>query len=312
VECALKAADDRPAIPKDRASRLALFRRALIPWLAGIDPETGSPQRRVARRSDLPPESLPLVDLLVEQRLLSADIAKDTGEVTIEPAHEALLRQWSLLEGWLAEDAGLLGVVEGIKRASRDWTANGKDPAWLAHAKTRLEAAERLRERPDLEANLAPADRAYLAECRKREDAELGETKAARGRTLRMRAIAATLAVLAVLAGWRWYESYLQVSGQCWVASVYSYETGRFEQEGANWVEYKGDQRYAVFRELRQDATYVYMADDNRRQQIEGREDSAFEVREFLVRIPKCGGEAEWSWSNPLRWTAFQIVTAAD
>ena len=53
---------------------------------------------------------------------------KDTGEATIEPAHEALLRQWGLLQGWLTEDAGLLGVLEGVKRASRDWAANNREP----------------------------------------------------------------------------------------------------------------------------------------------------------------------------------------
>ena len=133
VERALKAADADPKIPQDRQARLALLRRGLIPWLAGIDPDTGAPRRRIARRSEIPAESRPLIDLLVEQRLLSTDVAKDTGEVTIEPVHEALLRQWGLLQGWLAEDAGLLGVLEGVKRASRDWAANSKG-ARLAHA----------------------------------------------------------------------------------------------------------------------------------------------------------------------------------
>jgi hypothetical protein len=49
VERALKAADADPAIPRDRPARLALLRRGLIPWLAGIDPDTGAPRRRVAR-----------------------------------------------------------------------------------------------------------------------------------------------------------------------------------------------------------------------------------------------------------------------
>ena len=45
VERALKAADADPAIPRDRAARLALLRRGLIPWLAGSTP---IPARRVA------------------------------------------------------------------------------------------------------------------------------------------------------------------------------------------------------------------------------------------------------------------------
>src|SRR5262249_43159038 len=49
VERALKAADADRKIPQDRQARLALLRRGLIPWLAGIDPDTGAPRRRVAR-----------------------------------------------------------------------------------------------------------------------------------------------------------------------------------------------------------------------------------------------------------------------
>ncbi len=57
VELAFKEADKDPAIPKDRQARLALLRRGLIPWLAGIDPDFGSPRRRVARKSEIPARS---------------------------------------------------------------------------------------------------------------------------------------------------------------------------------------------------------------------------------------------------------------
>jgi len=197
LERALKAADADPAVPKDRVARLALLRRGLIPWLAGIDPDTGAPRRRVARLSEIPDEARPLIQHLVEQRLLATDVAKDTGESTIEPAHEALLRQLSLLQGWLTEDAGLLAVLEGVKRASRDWAANNRDAAWLTHATDRLAAAERLTVRPDLAANLEPTDREYLAACRKAESA-------ARGRRRRVQAAIYILlvGVIAGLVGW--------------------------------------------------------------------------------------------------------------
>jgi formylglycine-generating enzyme required for sulfatase activity len=188
VKRAFRAADADPTTPKDHLARLTLLRRSLIPWLAGIGPDTGAPRRRVARLSEIPAEARPLIQHFVEQRLLSTDVAKDTGEVTVEPAHEALLRQWGLLQGWLAEDAGLLSVMEGVKRASRDWAANGKTAAWLTHATGRLEAAERLRERPDLAANLEPTDHEYLSACRKAE-------AAARTRTRRVRALIYVLLV---------------------------------------------------------------------------------------------------------------------
>ena len=123
VDRALAAADRDPRIPHDREARLALLRRGLIPWLAGISPETGGPRRRVARLSDIPHEAAPLVALLVEQRLLSTDRIvlregdNERSEVTIEPAHEALLRQWGLLRGWLEED--FVGAGHAGEREAR-------------------------------------------------------------------------------------------------------------------------------------------------------------------------------------------------
>ena len=165
VESALAAADADPKIPKDRATRLALLRRGLIPWLAGIDPETGSPRRRVARLPEIPEEARPLVRLLVEQRLLATDLAATTGEITIEPAHEALLRQWGLLQTWLVEDSAVLTSLESVKRAARDWEASGREASWLTHGGGRLEDAQHLRLRPDLAGLLAPADWTYLDAC---------------------------------------------------------------------------------------------------------------------------------------------------
>jgi formylglycine-generating enzyme required for sulfatase activity len=197
VERAFKAADADPAIPNERVARLALLRRGLIPWLAGIDPDTGAPRRRIARLSEIPAEARPLIQHLVEQRLLATDVAKDTGEPTIEPAHEALLRQWGLLGGWLTEDAALLAVLEGVKRASRDWAANNRDRAWLAHTTDRLAAAERLSARPDLAANLEPTDRQYIAACRK------AEADAKRGKRFLQAAIYVSLfGIIAGLVGW--------------------------------------------------------------------------------------------------------------
>jgi len=68
------------------------------------------------------------------RHLLATDVAQDTGEVTIEPAHEALLRRWGLLQGWLDEDFGALTTLASVQRAARDWAANNKDAAWITHA----------------------------------------------------------------------------------------------------------------------------------------------------------------------------------
>jgi hypothetical protein len=162
-------ADKDARIPKNHDARLSLLRCGLIPWLAGVDPDTKTARRRIARAVQIPHKAQPLIDLLVEQRLLSRDVDKETGETTIEPAHEALLRQWGELERWLAEDFGRLATLEALQRAARDWNAKGRDTAWVTHGGARLEEAEALDARPDLAAMLKSLDRAYLFACRDKE-----------------------------------------------------------------------------------------------------------------------------------------------
>lgn len=181
VELALVSAQKDPALPNKRESLIALLHRGLIPWLAGIDPQSQTPRRRVANLSEIPLEARPMIDHLIAQRLLLTDVDKVTNETTIEPAHEALLRQWGLLKGWLKEDFAALTTIESIQRASRDWQANDKDTDWLSHNSGRLQDAEDIKHREDLAQFLKPDDWDYLSKCRSAEndlrDKELNEAK---------------------------------------------------------------------------------------------------------------------------------------
>jgi len=227
VERAFARADADRRIPLERSAREALLRRGLVPWLAGIDPSTRAPRRNIALKSDIPPEARPLIDLLVEERLLIADTALRDGErvETLEPAHEALLRQWGLLRGWLADDLGSLTTLEGVRRASLDWEANGRADGWLAHRGGRLAEASALDARPDLSAQFDGRDRAYLEVCSAREAAAAAERERARAAELarakaeaeRARAgqrfarnltILASIAALALagLGAWAWTQ----------------------------------------------------------------------------------------------------------
>jgi WD40 repeat protein len=158
-----------PRLPRDEVELLALLRRGLIPWLAGIDPETQAPRRRAARICEIPPEARSIILHMVEQRLLSMDTNQE-GETTVEPVHEALLRQWGLLKGWLQEDFATLMTLESVQRATRDWEANGRDVKWLVHQSGRLEDAETMKLRGDMATALTANDLAYLASCRESEN----------------------------------------------------------------------------------------------------------------------------------------------
>ena len=229
VERAFRRADADPGrFPVDQAEREALLRRGLVPWLAGIDPDTRSPRRNIARASDIPEEAKPIISLLVEERLLVADRRSNVEggfDDTLEPAHEALLRKWGLLKGWLEADLGQLATLEALRRAVRDWDANGRRPGWLAHQGERLADARLLDARPDIAAQLDARDRTYLSDCgakeaedqAAREKARLdekarfeAEARVAQARTRGARRIAlvAALAALALagLGGWAWTQ----------------------------------------------------------------------------------------------------------
>jgi len=225
VAQAFKAAQQDPALPNDRQALETLLRRGLIPWLAGIDPDTQSSRRRIAKLSEIPAEAQPIVQHLIEQRLLATDVNKETKEVTLEPAHEALLRQWGLLQGWLEEDFAALTTLEALQRASRDWEANERSDDWLNHTAGRLEDAEALKQREDLEHFLNPADRDYLQACigkdNEQRDKALAEAKklaeAQRRQALAQArvakrtklglVVAMVLAVFASTAGWKAWQN---------------------------------------------------------------------------------------------------------
>jgi WD40 repeat protein len=209
VDAALRAADADPNIPKERVERMTLLRRAMIPALARIDPETRTYRRRVARLSEIPKESRGLIDCLVQARLLVTDeIAQgDKRETTLEPAHEALLRQWNELEGWLKDETADLLALGALQQAAQDWIDKGRSPNWLNHTAGRLEDAERLRERQDFVGVIKPNEQAYLQACRvqenERRDREL-ETQKRAARNART-GLAAAVVLLVLAAGAAWY-----------------------------------------------------------------------------------------------------------
>ncbi len=154
-----------PEIPADTAEQRRLLRRAFIPWLVSLNEANDAPLRRVARRAEIPQEALPLVERLVyPARLLRTDLNK-AGEPTIEIAHEALLRQWPILQEWLAEEADTLRAVQGVERAADEWDRGARAKVWLVHGGRRLREARGLAAREDLKSRFTQEMRDYLAAC---------------------------------------------------------------------------------------------------------------------------------------------------
>jgi hypothetical protein len=102
----------------------------------------------------------------------------------------------------------------------------------------------------------------------------------------------------------------LKPGGKCPVATIYNYPTGYYRQEEGKWIEYHNDRLYASFEQFDQDSDYIYLVDKSRNRIDTSR--SPPEVREFYVRLPVRGGDAQWSYSNPLSWTSMYRVKPAD
>lgn len=101
-------------IPETALDRL--LRRVFLPHLARVN-EAGAFARRIAHRADFDPECLPVIDLLVNQRLLVTD--QRDGHAVVEIAHEAILREWPLLAGWLDAERSFLEWREQLAAARR-------------------------------------------------------------------------------------------------------------------------------------------------------------------------------------------------
>ncbi len=157
-------------------AKLDLLHAAFIPWLATINTDNDQPMRRVARMSDLPEDSRPLVQALIDKRLLLSDLRD--GEQIVEVAHESLLRQWKVLAGWLENERDDLKEADRLVQEAKAWTGKGKKEAWLREGE-RLTVAETLAAKPVYRRRLEPVSEFLLAS-RQREKQRRAEEERVR------------------------------------------------------------------------------------------------------------------------------------
>ncbi|MEU7524196.1 hypothetical protein AB0A74_00510 [Saccharothrix sp. NPDC042600] len=170
--------------------------RWLFLRLIAVGEGTEDTKRRVPRAELDRPGAAEVLAVLAEHRLVVVD--RDT----VEPAHEALIRGWPRLRGWIAENRAGLRVQRMLTEAARAWTALDHDGSALLRG-TRLALAREWAAGRDAE--LTPVEARFLAACVAAEDAV---HTAERRRTRRLRQVVALLAVLLLLAtgavGYAW------------------------------------------------------------------------------------------------------------
>ncbi|NJL94801.1 MAG: hypothetical protein HC915_14330 [Anaerolineae bacterium] len=138
-------------------------------------------------------------------RLLTFDHDPETREPTIEVAHEAVLRGWQRLRGWLEDSREELRLQRRLAAAAEEWQKQAKDPSFLASG-ARLIQFEQL-EKGNTVA-LTEAERVFiLASVAQRqaqqatEEARLARERALEQRSRQvLRALVAVFFIAAVVA----------------------------------------------------------------------------------------------------------------
>jgi transcriptional regulator with XRE-family HTH domain len=101
-----------------------------------------------------------VVQALADARLLTTGAQTGSQQSWVEVAHEALIRGWPRLRGWLAENRAALRVRRRLTEAALDWQRFGMDDGSLYRG-IRLAEAMEWRVRNELELN--ESERAFLA-----------------------------------------------------------------------------------------------------------------------------------------------------
>jgi hypothetical protein len=97
--------------------------------LADID-DIGQFTRRRRRFVDLPSAARPALERFIDARLAIAS-ANEDDEPMVEVVHEALLRNWPLLHGWLVAESERLRLRKDIARDADDWESHKRSDAYL-------------------------------------------------------------------------------------------------------------------------------------------------------------------------------------
>jgi DNA-binding SARP family transcriptional activator/WD40 repeat protein len=188
------------AAPTRQAARLLFLRLVTV---GGNQPDL----RRRTARSEL--ASVPALGVVADEllerfgqaRLLTLDRDPATREPTVEVAHEALLRSWPRLAGWITDEGHGLQLRGDLSVAAGIWASGGRHPADLYRA-ARLVAIEQwAADHPD---DLTTREQEYLdASIAMRDgerDAERAQLDRQRSANRRLRAAVVAIGVTLVAA----------------------------------------------------------------------------------------------------------------
>lgn len=154
--------------------------------------------RRLATKAELGEERWALVTRLANSRLVvtSQDGVK---QETVEVVHEALIRNWGELRGWMASDRTFRVWQDRLRAAMQQWQATQGDEGSLLRGAALVEAEEKLKVHRD---DLSPTEQTFIQKSVELRNRLLREEKFRQ--TWRIAGVA--LIPLAVLTTWEFRD----------------------------------------------------------------------------------------------------------
>jgi WD40 repeat protein len=145
-----------------------------------------------------------LVTRLADARLVVTGRDEQTEEKTVEVVHEALIREWERLRGWMESDRTFRTWQDRLRAFVRQWETKGKDEGALLRGVSLAEAEDWLQKRePDL-----TNEREYIEKSLALRKREQEEQKHRRQFTIfGLTGFSVFALSLAVVAWWQWQHS---------------------------------------------------------------------------------------------------------
>ena len=100
-----------------------------------------------------------IVERLADARLLTTGRGAIGSEEMVDVAHEALIRGWPRLRGWIDENREAMRVQRRLTEAAKEWDANRRDTAYVLRGVRLAEAREWVRAH---DADLSELERQFL------------------------------------------------------------------------------------------------------------------------------------------------------
>jgi WD40 repeat protein len=176
------------------------------------------------------------VDRFIESRLLVAD-TDPGGAVTITVAHEALLREWQRVKEWLGQNREFLRMRDRLDSSLKLWMSRGRQKDDLLGLGLPLAEGETLIK--DFGSSLSQEQSNYVR-------ASIAEHRRHKRVQDRVRySIMAVISVLAIVAGFQWYQAERQRNSAAQALKSEAEVTAKLQDQlrQASWASFNQAER---------------------------------------------------------------------